>query len=167
MKMLRETVNEFQIIASTNKQDLQLIGPNILDSIAADRRLLQRVIHNILSNALKFTPENGRIHILTETENGFFVINVEDNGPGIPEHERERIFEKFAQIDGVERRGAGLGLTFCKMVVEAHGGFLKVKEGAMGGAQFCLGLPLPIEPDPIDQIPTPTLSDTDLSFKTS
>ena len=68
-------------------------------------------------------------------------ITVADSGPGVPAHERQRIFEKFAQVEGGERRGAGLGLTFCKMVAEAHGGSLTVEESKLGGALFCLTLP--------------------------
>jgi two-component system sensor histidine kinase MprB len=69
------------------------------------------------------------------------VVTIADSGPGVPLHERERIFEKFAQIKGAERRGAGLGLTFCRMVTEAHGGSLTVGESELGGALFCLTLP--------------------------
>lgn len=163
VKLLQETVTDFQIVASTHKQELLFAPQSSHSNVLGDKRLLQRVFHNLLSNALKFTPENGRIFVTTEVKEGHLLINVEDNGPGIPESERERIFEKFAQIDGVERRGAGLGLTFCKMVVESHDGFLLVKESKMGGAQFCIGLPLPPEVDVTSELP-PQINDSELNY---
>lgn len=169
VKMLDDTIGNFKIVASTNRQELTFVATKSASVVPGDRRLLQRVFHNLLSNALKFTPEDGFIKVSTLVEDGFFVICVEDNGPGVPEHERERIFEKFAQVERVERRGAGLGLTFCKMVVESHGGHLVVHESDLGGAKFRLSLPLPIEPEPVDiddEFSSP-LIDTDLSFKAS
>lgn len=142
-KLVQESVEKFKIIADTNSQTLQLDSTSLLYDTKGDKKLLQRVLHNLLSNALKFTPENGRIHITLSNENNHLVVRIADDGPGIPLVERERIFEKFAQVDRVERRGAGLGLTFCKMVAEAHKGFLYAEESSMGGAQFVLGLPLP------------------------
>ncbi|MCA9955927.1 MAG: ATP-binding protein, partial [Anaerolineales bacterium] len=100
-----------------------------------------RVFANLLSNAVKFTPERGRVLVHMARQPNQLVVTIADNGPGVPLHERERIFEKFAQIKGAERRGAGLGLTFCRMVAEAHGGSLTVGESDMGGALFCLTLP--------------------------
>ena len=72
------------------------------------------------------------------------MIDVADDGPGVPLPDRQRIFDKFAQGSGMDRRGAGLGLTFCKMVVELHGGTLVVEESHLGGALFRLSLPLTI-----------------------
>lgn len=163
--MLRETINNFQIIANTNRQNLHFTTIDAITMVEGDKRLLQRVFHNLLSNALKFTPENGRVKLSTEIVDNYLMINFEDNGPGVPEHERERIFEKFAQVERAERRGAGLGLTFCKMVIEAHDGFLIVKDSPMGGAQFCIGLPLPPDSEPVEDL-TPAFSDPDLTLKT-
>lgn len=165
IKLLQEVTSNFQVIASTNKQALRFVSANASLNVLADKRLLERVFHNLLSNALKFTPENGEISVSTKAEEGFFTICVDDNGPGVPEDERSRIFEKFAQIERVERRGAGLGLTFCKMVIETHGGYLVVNESHLGGAQFCMSLPLPVEPDPMDDLNL-SVPDRDLGFET-
>lgn len=165
--LVREAVEDLKIVASTHKQNLMLLPAPTLPSVKGDKRLLQRVLNNLLSNALKFTPENGRIHVSLESDRGYLIVNFADDGPGIPEGERARIFEKFAQIEGAERRGAGLGLTFCKMVAEAHGGFLIAIESDMGGALFRLGLPIIFEPD-IDEEPhaQQEFADSELSLKT-
>lgn len=139
--LLRHQFEESQILASTNKQKLSLTcGPNI-PQIRVDRGMISRVFANLLSNAVKFTPERGRVLVHMERQPNHLLITIADSGPGVPLHERERIFEKFAQIKGAERRGAGLGLTFCRMVAEAHGGSLTVSESELGGAQFSLTLP--------------------------
>lgn len=163
LKLMQEVVDDFQVIAAHNQQHLRLISNALLYDAIGDKRLLQRVFHNLLNNALKFTPKNGRITINLSTEDNHLVIRVADDGPGIPLQERERIFEKFAQVNRVERRGAGLGLTFCKMVAEAHNGFVYAEESSMGGAQFCLGLPLATETE--DASSLPSLASPDLSLK--
>ncbi|MAT97581.1 MAG: hypothetical protein CL608_10600 [Anaerolineaceae bacterium] len=139
--LLQAQIDESKILASTNKQKLKFSYEPNLPQVRVDKGLISRVFANLLSNALKFTPEGGRVKVnITRQENLLF-ITVADSGPGVPLHERERIFEKFAQVEGGERRGAGLGLTFCKMVAEAHSGNLTVSESDMGGALFCLTLP--------------------------
>ncbi|MCA9955840.1 MAG: hypothetical protein KC434_14020, partial [Anaerolineales bacterium] len=139
--LLQKQIDESKILASTNKQELILVQEHRLPQIRVDRGLISRVFANLLSNALKFTPESGKVQVEISQQNQELCITVADSGPGVPAHERQRIFEKFAQVEGGERRGAGLGLTFCKMVAEAHGGSLTVEESKLGGALFCLTLP--------------------------
>ncbi|MCA9927445.1 MAG: hypothetical protein KC419_03165, partial [Anaerolineales bacterium] len=88
------------------------------------------------------------------------------DGPGVPEEDKERIFEKFSQVRGTERRGAGLGLTFCKMVTEAHNGLLTVSKSQLGGALFEMKLPIPLQPS-IEADTSMDLSDIDLTLKAS
>jgi len=112
----------------------------------ADRDVLQRVLANLLDNAVKFTPSDGHVWMRLRTldENGGAHIEVVDTGPGIPAEERERIFEKFTQVPGQggSKRGVGLGLAFCRMAVEAHGGCLWVENRAEGeGSCFMMTLP--------------------------
>lgn len=105
-----------------------------------DRNLVLRVIDNILSNAIKFSPPGGRVeiglHCLGGSEGvpgGRFRIEIEDEGTGIPEALREKIFEKF-EIGQVKREvpQIGLGLAFCRTAIEAHGGTISVCEGRSG-----------------------------------
>jgi signal transduction histidine kinase len=138
--LLHECVNDSQIIASTYKQNLTISHP-VLPRIQVDKSLLRRVLNNLLTNALKFTPEGGQIHVAAAALGDYLLISVADNGPGVPPADRERIFEKFTQVRGTERRGAGLGLTFCKMAIEAHGGTITVADSDSGGALFEIVLP--------------------------
>jgi signal transduction histidine kinase len=167
VKLLHQQTNDSKILASTNKQKLAFTCDSKVPQIRVDRGLLSRVFTNLLSNALKFTPERGKVEVNISREENQLAITVADSGPGVPLHERERIFEKFAQVEGSERRGAGLGLTFCKMVVEAHGGTLTVEESDLGGALFRLTLPFKEEEAILlDEIITPQISYGDWALDT-
>ncbi len=112
--------------------------------LVADAEKLRRVLINLLGNAMKFTPVGGSIRISSRCEDEGFVFSVVDNGPGIPEQDRERIFEKFGQAS-VRNEGhkysTGLGLTFCKLVAEAHGGRIWVDSTVGKGSAFSVWLP--------------------------
>ena len=116
--------------------------------VKADRDVLGRVIANLLDNALKFAPPSSQIEITAQLlDNQAVCINVTDDGPGVPPEERERIFEKFTQVKDAaheKRGGTGLGLTFCRMAVEAHGGSIQVNAGP-SGAGSCFSLQIPQE----------------------
>ncbi|MCP5095423.1 MAG: hypothetical protein GY943_07720 [Chloroflexi bacterium] len=164
-RMLQSVMDKYEIIASTRKQQLTLFYPPGLPSVRVDKRLLERVFNNLLTNALKFTPEEGHIDIHISIEGEYLVVKVADNGPGVPNEDKERIFEKFAQVKGTERRGAGLGLTFCKMVIEAHNGHLTVEDSVLGGALFKMQLPIPAQPD-METAVSSELPDRDWSLET-
>jgi two-component system, NtrC family, sensor histidine kinase KinB len=124
--------------------DIQLtasIADN-LPTLKLDQALVQRVVQNLLTNAIKFTPQQGSIQLETKTNGQSVLVSVVDTGPGVPPEQRERIFDKFVQLQGTERRGAGLGLTFCKLAVEAHGGRIWVEESPTGGSCFTFSLQL-------------------------
>lgn len=112
-------------------------------TVRADRSFLRRALTNLVGNAVKFTPE-GSVHLSADGQEGFAVIQVEDTGPGIPEEARQRIFEKFGQVQGEakQRRGTGLGLTFVKMAAEAMGGRIELESAVGQGSTFLLYVPL-------------------------
>lgn len=116
--------------------------------IKADRDVLGRVVANLLDNALKFSPPESTVEITAQSlDNQAIRINVIDAGPGVPPEERERIFEKFAQVNDEQhenRSGTGLGLTFCRMAVEAHGGCIRVDDKP-SGAGSCFSIQIPKE----------------------
>ncbi|MCB9423343.1 MAG: HAMP domain-containing histidine kinase [Ardenticatenaceae bacterium] len=145
-QVLRETVASLQVLAQSNQQTLTLRLSSRLPIIEADESLLRRVMDNIIANALKFTPENGRIAVTALSDSSHLVIEVADSGPGVPPTYREHIFEKFSQVHTTERRGVGLGLTFCKMVIEAHHGTIVVEDSELGGALFKITLPMHTDP---------------------
>lgn len=113
-------------------------------SISADVDLLRRVIENLLDNALRHAPERSEIRIAAMQREGAVEIRVADAGPGISPEMREKIFDRFVRVESdervVTRTGRGLGLTFSKLAIEAHGGTIWV-EDAKPGAVFCVRLP--------------------------
>jgi len=115
-----------------------------LETIPVDRDLFQRVLENLLENALRHAPQDSVVRIEDRRIENEIEIRIADRGSGVPPDQRERIFDRFVQIDSptqlVSRSGRGLGLTFCKSAVEAHGGRIWVEDGSPG-AVFCIGLP--------------------------
>ncbi len=115
-------------------------------SVVADKRRLSRLLINLLSNAIKFSPERGRISIYAavreQNGSGFRVeLRVEDEGVGIPERDLPRIFDRFYSQDKAEA-GTGLGLPYCKLVAEAHGGSISAENRKHGGFSVSVLLPM-------------------------
>lgn len=114
--------------------------------ISADKDLLQRVLDNLLTNAIKYTPTGGSVTIRATRDASDVRIEVADTGQGISPEHNEKIFEKFGQLDVKEqgkrpKHSAGLGLTFCRLAVEAHGGTIGVDSTPGEGSVFWLILP--------------------------
>jgi signal transduction histidine kinase len=112
--------------------------------VEGDERRIRQVIFNLVSNAVKFTPEGGHVGVSTAAENGEIRVAVADTGPGIAPEDRERIFEEFQQTDaGAEQReGTGLGLALSKRLVELHGGKIWVESAVGKGSTFVFTLPI-------------------------
>jgi two-component system sensor histidine kinase TctE len=100
--------------------------------IAGDPRLLRDLLDNLLENAIRYTPEGGRITVRTAIEGDEAVISVEDDGPGIPEDQRERVFQRFYRVPGSAGDGSGLGLAIVQEIVNAHGAGIRIDSGACG-----------------------------------
>lgn len=116
--------------------------------VNVDPDLALRVIENIIDNSLKYAPRGGTIRVSTAPrDRGGLFVRVEDDGPGVPADQRDRIFERYARLDRDAqyhaRSSRGLGLSFCRLAVEAHGGKIWVEDGAAGGAAFCFEIPGP------------------------
>ena len=114
-----------------------------VDLVTGDERRVRQVIFNLLSNAVKFTPPGGSVAVRTARVNGEVQVSVADSGPGIAEHDLERIFEEFQQTEtGIEQReGTGLGLALSKRLVELHGGRIWVDTKVGSGSTFTFTLP--------------------------
>ena len=109
-----------------------------------DGEKLQRILLNLLSNAFKFTPEGGRIAVRLGTTPERLLLEVQDDGPGIPAAMREAVFERFRQVEGGAQRrfgGTGLGLAIVREFAQLHGGSIELAEAPGGGALFALHLP--------------------------
>lgn len=114
--------------------------------VESDNDLLRRVLENLLDNALRYTPSGGKVELRVADEDPFVRLTVADGGPGIPEDQRQRIFEKYAQLErkidkAQQRFGRGIGLAFVKMVVDAHRGQIAVVDNHPKGSCFELKLP--------------------------
>lgn len=107
------------------------------ETIDGDRTLLDRVLANLLDNALAHAPAGSCVEIGAVRRGSRVVISVEDEGPGIPPDERERVFDRFARLGGASKRpGHGLGLALAQAIVRLHDGELRVADSARGGARF-------------------------------
>ena len=116
-----------------------------LGMIHADERKVKQVLLNLLSNALKFTPEGGRIAIAAEVRDGAIEISVTDTGVGIAPEDQAAVFEEFRQVGAASRKveGTGLGLAISRKFIELHGGRIGVKSVVGTGSTFAFTLPLP------------------------
>lgn len=108
--------------------------------VLCDRDLIQRVIVNLLHNAMKWSPTGGTLTVTTEKQGDEAVVSIYDNGPGVPEDQVERIFERFYQVDNSRSagEGTGLGLAICKHIITAHGGRVWAESNTTGngGGRF-------------------------------
>ncbi|MES1147340.1 MAG: HAMP domain-containing sensor histidine kinase, partial [bacterium] len=112
--------------------------------ITADESKLGRVLVNLLGNAMKFTPEGGSVIVRADLVGSEWEFWVTDNGEGIASEAFERIFDKFGQVEsrrGGRKMSTGLGLTFCKLAVEAHGGHISVSSSIGEGSTFHFAIP--------------------------
>lgn len=109
---------------------------------SADKTLVERVMTNLLTNALKFTPQEGKITMGASNSGNSCEFWVEDSGPGIPEGKREIVFKKYVQMEEHRTQGFGLGLAMCKLAVELHKGSIRVESEVGKGSKFIFKLPL-------------------------
>lgn len=141
---VREVVERMLVTSRLENKTILLESGGKAFGISADKELIKRVIANLINNALKHTPAGGVIQIevsLNEDEHIFYT-RVKDSGEGIPKDYLGKIFDKFVQVeDRKARMGRGLGLTFCKLAVEAHGGKIWAESELGRGSVFTFTLP--------------------------
>ncbi len=145
--LLQRTAERFALLANATAINLQVEVEPDLPPIQADTALIGRVLSNLVDNALKFTPDGGQVRLWArrappDAPPGV-LIGVRDTGPGIPVEYQGELFKKFRQIGSPagRRRGTGLGLYFCRLVVDSHGGQIWVESQAGEGSNFVLRLP--------------------------
>lgn len=110
--------------------------------VTGDPRLLARAVRNLVDNAVRHARST--VALTTLVQGGWAVVQVDDDGAGVPEHEREHVFERFTRLDEARSRdagGSGLGLAIVSEIVRAHGGAVRVETSPLGGARFTLALP--------------------------
>lgn len=120
--------------------EVKMSGP--CPSIWADEDMARRVLINIIENGIKFTPARGKLFVEVQPGESWVQFTVEDTGPGIPMEARDKIFDKFVRLQ-MDRstKGLGLGLAFCRLAVQAHGGRIWIEGSSGRGSRFCFTLP--------------------------
>ncbi|MEB3247827.1 MAG: hybrid sensor histidine kinase/response regulator [Merismopediaceae bacterium] len=144
IELCRKTVKDIEEVAGRKNLTLVLTVPPVEElAVIADPMFLRRAVDNLLANAIKFAPSDSEIIVtLTDGKTEAVTVTVADQGPGVSEELRQRIFEKYeigTLMKGVSQ--TGLGLAFCKIVMEAHGGTITVENHQPRGSIFTLTLP--------------------------
>jgi PAS domain S-box-containing protein len=139
--LIEEVRNILSGAAQAAGINVRVMRDSALPLMKADNMMLRRAMGNLLDNAIKFSPDNSEILIaVTCGDNNAVSFSVSDRGPGVPEAYRKRLFEKYSQVPDqpARREGNGLGLVFCRLVAEAHGGFAKFEMRPGGGSIFSI-----------------------------
>jgi len=145
--LFEELRSTFGRSAAARNVTIEAAGPLEKIVMQADADLFRRLLENLLDNAIRHSPSGGTVRLEGVVEGGRTELGVRDQGPGVPEEHRARVFEKYFQIDRgaasvATRAGRGLGLAFCRLAAEAHGGRIWVEESPPRGSVFRVSLPL-------------------------
>ncbi len=139
--MIADVVETIQPNIRRHRHTLIQRIQDTLPSMQGDVDLLRRVLLNLLDNAAKYTPDGGAITLSVHADAHDFHFAVSDTGPGISAEDQAHLFEIFYRARGQQQRGAGIGLAFCKLAVEAHGGQIKVQSETSRGSVFAFTIP--------------------------
>ena len=142
--LIKEALDQCRTTADSRK--INLFFQESEDAyVQGDHDQLTMAIHNLIENAINYSPQGTKVSVSTSTENGILSIGVSDQGIGIPEAEVERIFERFYRVDPARSRetgGTGLGLSIVKHIVTKHGGEISVWSSENVGSTFTIRLPI-------------------------
>ncbi|MEX0321651.1 MAG: ATP-binding protein [Puniceicoccaceae bacterium] len=143
VRLAKETIAPYQAI----EESADIVFESLVEAqqLQCDNNLIERVITNLMGNAVKFTPHSGTVRVALEKTDQDVKISISDTGPGIAPEFHEKIFEKFGQVEMYNQRrkySTGFGLTFCKLAVEAHGGTIGVDSEVGKGSTFWFSLPV-------------------------
>jgi two-component system sensor histidine kinase SenX3 len=142
--LIKEALDQCRTTADSRKIDL-FFQESEDAYVQGDHDQLTMAIHNLIENAINYSPQGTKVSVSTSTENGILSIGVSDQGIGIPEAEVERIFERFYRVDPARSRetgGTGLGLSIVKHIVTKHGGEISVWSSENVGSTFTIRLPI-------------------------
>ncbi len=165
-ELAKEVIQEYQEQAARKRQQLICHALERPAWVMGNKLRLKQVINNLVENALKYTPEAGRISAVVRTYDGQLLFKVEDNGLGIPANDLPFVFDKFFRVKADDRadiQGTGLGLSICKSIVEKHGGSIWVESQHGEGSTFTFTLPLAPAAQP-QAVPAALLNAAELSI---
>jgi len=136
--------NTMQPLASKKNIHLHIESVTVPEPFPMDGTRVKQVLLNLVGNAVKFTPEGGRVWVEADSEDGAVRVEVGDTGPGIAAEDQERIFLEFQQAgsDAGKPQGTGLGLALAKKFIEMHGGKIELKSEVGKGSRFFFTIPM-------------------------
>jgi len=143
--IVKSSVNKMEIEAKNKKQELECYVVGEIPMVEADKDRMEQVILNLISNAIKYTPDNGKISVYIGKTSNEVYANVIDTGVGIPEEDLPRIFERFYRVDKARSRemgGTGLGLSIAREITQAHGGTMLISSKIGKGTKVMVKLPV-------------------------
>jgi NtrC-family two-component system sensor histidine kinase KinB len=151
--LIAKSVEELRLQVETNGLELRVDAPVDLPSVVVDRSQIERVVSNLIINAIRYT-RHGEIKISAEHRGAYVAVSVGDTGSGIPTEYLPHIFDKFVQVPGAPTGGAGLGLAISKSIVESHGGQISVQSEVGRGTTFTFTLLVTYERPQAPSVPT-------------
>jgi len=141
--LMRSVEDQLSSMATAKQAELSFEVEGELPVPWIDQDMIRRVLINLVTNAIKYSPRRGQVHIIASESEGHLQFSVTDEGPGIPPEYQWRIFDKFTRVQFQDApSGVGLGLAFCRLAVEAHGGRIWVESTPGQGSTFLFVLPL-------------------------
>ncbi|PIP33396.1 hypothetical protein COX22_04555 [Candidatus Falkowbacteria bacterium CG23_combo_of_CG06-09_8_20_14_all_49_15] len=146
--LLQRIVRSLRVLADQKHIILTPLRPARQVVVAGDEAKLEKLLLNIVRNAIKYTPPRGRVRIWAESDGAQARLSVQDNGIGIPDKDQPYIFERFYRVDKSRSReegGTGLGLSIAKWIAEAHGGQITIQSALGKGSKFTVHLPFNLE----------------------
>ncbi len=141
IEFIRAIVFSFESLVERKHIHFHTSFPSEPEKAWFDKDKLEKILANLLSNAFKFTPEQGTIRVKAEAEKGYLKFQISDSGPGMDAEEIDKIFDRFYQVEGTESQGTGIGLSLVRELVELHGGQIGVDSMKGQGATFKVTLP--------------------------
>ena len=147
-ELVDQVVDEFTSLVSERNVQVKCHQSNMDSQVVLDPERIMQIIRNLLSNALKFSPEGGLIEIVVRQDDQAVTLSVSDQGIGVPEDELEGVFDQFVQSTKTKTvtGGTGLGLSICREIITAHKGRIWAINNQPNGATFCFEIPTNLEP---------------------
>jgi len=140
-KLVGEVVDLMTPLAIANEVVLVADTSATPAEVACDDELVRRLVQNLVDNAIRFSPEGGRVTITARAAGDVLELRVADQGPGIPVEQRALVFDKWKRLEGGSSAGRGLGLAFCRLAVAAHEGTIAIEDNTPAGSVFVVRLP--------------------------
>ncbi|NRA92607.1 MAG: response regulator [Psychroserpens sp.] len=145
IKFLRSIVNSFESVAERENISLNTNFPSEKDNAFFDKDKLEKIVTNLLSNAFKYTSENGSVNVVIDHDSKYLSVEISDTGKGIDKEDVKKIFERFYRVEGSEEKGSGIGLALTKELIDLHKGMISVSSTKGIGTTFKVRLPISMD----------------------